>query len=140
MFKENSIRNVALGVVIKDNKLLVENGTDKVKGITFYRCLGGGIEKNELPDEAVKREFAEELNINITVKKELGVIDSVFTYNGKNGHEIVYLFDIEIPDEKYNETYIITDNGKTFTAEWIDINQFKTNKKILFPEGMLKYL
>ena len=31
MFKENTLRNVALGVVRKDNKILVEKGYDKVK-------------------------------------------------------------------------------------------------------------
>ena len=107
MFKENCIRNVALGCALKNNKLLVEKGIDKVKGITFYRCIGGGIETNELPIEAVKREFNEELNFDIIVNKPLGIIDNTFTYNGKQGHEIVHLFDITIPEKNYKEKYTI---------------------------------
>ncbi len=140
MFKENRTRKVALGFTLKNNKLLVEKGFDKIKGITFYRCIGGGIEENELPINAVKREFYEELNFNIIVNKELGIIDNTFVYNGKQGHEIVYLFDITIPNDNHKEKYTIIDNGTTFYGEWIDIDEFKEGKKILFPKDMIRYL
>ena len=44
MNKFKEIRPIVLGLEIKDNKLLVSEGFDKVKNQTFYRCLGGGIE------------------------------------------------------------------------------------------------
>ncbi|MCI9016872.1 MAG: NUDIX domain-containing protein [Clostridia bacterium] len=141
MFKENSIRKVALGFTLRNNKLLVEKGFDKVKKMPFYRCIGGGIEKNELPIEALKREFYEELNFNIIVNKELGIIDNTFVYNGKQGHEIIHLFDITIPDNNYSKKYTIVDNNNdTSYGEWIDISEFKEGKKILFPKDMLNYL
>lgn len=43
MDKFKEIRPIALGLAIKNNKLLVSEGFDKVKNETFYRCLGGGI-------------------------------------------------------------------------------------------------
>ena len=55
MFKEKDLRKIALGIAKKDNKVLVEKGHDKIEKIDFYRCLGGGIEENETPLEAVKR-------------------------------------------------------------------------------------
>lgn len=140
MFKENNLRKVALGIAKKDNKILVEKGLDKVKNISFYRCLGGGIEENETPLEAVKREFKEELDIDIIVNNELGTIDSKFVYNGKNGHELVYLFDITIPEEALKNDYRILDNDIPSEGEWINIDEFKSGKKIIFPEGILKYL
>lgn len=57
MFKENNLRKIALGIAIKDNKVLVKKGHDKIEQIDFYRCLGGGIEENETSLEAVKRKF-----------------------------------------------------------------------------------
>lgn len=140
MFKENCTRNIALGLTIHDNKILVEKGFDKTKEIFFYRCIGGGIEKNEKPIEAIKREFLEELGFEIIVNKKLGIIDSSFTYNGKLGHEIVHLFDITIPNSNYREKYAILDNNITSYGEWINISEFKENKKILFPTDMIKYL
>ena len=91
--------------------------------------------------EALKREFYEELNFNIIVNKELGIIDNTFVYNGKQGHEIIHLFDITIPDNNYSKKYTIVDNNNdTSYGEWIDISEFKEGKKILFPKDMLNYL
>lgn len=140
MFKENGVREIALGIAIKNNKLLVSKGIDEVKEITFYRCLGGGMEENETPIETVKREFKEELNIKIKVNKEVGVIDNKFIYNGKSGHEIVHLFDIEIDDKDYKEIYTVIDDDGTSFGEWISIDEFKSGEKILFPNDMIQYL
>lgn len=57
MDKFKEIRPIALGVVIRDNKLLVGEGYDKVKNETFYRCLGGGIKFTEKGEEALKRVY-----------------------------------------------------------------------------------
>ena len=44
MDKFKEIRPVVLGLVRRNNKILVSEGHDKNKNETFYRCLGGGIE------------------------------------------------------------------------------------------------
>ncbi len=140
MDKFKEIRPVVLGLAIKNNKLLVSEGFDKVKNETFYRCLGGGIEFLEKSEEALKREFLEEINISITVKDFLGISENIFTYQGKKAHELILFYSIEISDENYQEEYIVTDDyGKT-VAKWIDIDEFKNKNKILYPEEVFKYL
>ena len=124
MDKFKEIRPIALGLDIKNNKLLVSEGFDKVKNETFYRCLGGGIEFLEKSEEALKREFLEEINVDITVKDFLGILENIFTYQGKKAHELVLFYSIEISDENYQEEYkVIDDHGETI-AKWIDINEF----------------
>ena len=83
MDKFKEIRPIAIGIVKKGNKILVGEGFDKVKNQTFYRSLGGGIEFQETSKEALKREFKEELNIDIEVKELLSVEENIFTYKGK---------------------------------------------------------
>ena len=61
MDKFKEIRPIVLGLAIKNNKILVSEGYDKVKDETFYRCLGGGIEFLEKSEEALKREFMKKL-------------------------------------------------------------------------------
>ena len=140
MDKFKEIRPIALGLVIKDNKLLVSEGFDKVKNETFYRCLGGGIEFLEKSEEALKREFLEEINVNITVKDFLGISENIFTYQGKKAHELILFYSIEISDENYQEEYkVIDDHGETI-AKWIDIDEFKNKNKILYPEEVFKYI
>ena len=140
MDKFKEIRPIALGLVIKDNKLLVSEGFDKVKNETFYRCLGGGIEFLEKSEEALKREFLEEINVNITVKDFLGISENIFTYQGKKAHELILFYSIEISDENYQEEYkVIDDHGETI-AKWINIDEFKNKNKILYPEEVFKYI
>ena len=140
MDKFKEIRPIALGLAIKNNKLLVSEGFDKVKNETFYRCLGGGIEFLEKSEEALKREFLEEINVDITVKDFLEISENIFTYQGKKAHELILFYSIEISDENYQEEYkVIDDHGETI-AKWIDINEFKNKNKILYPEEVFKYI
>lgn len=140
MDKFKEIRPIALGLAIKDNKLLVGEGFDNVKNETFYRCLGGGIEFLEKSIDALKREFKEEININIVVKNFLGISENIFTYKGKNAHEIILFYSIEISDDDYKEEYIINDDCGKYKAKWIDIEEFKNQNKILYPEDVFKYI
>ena len=131
MDKFKEIRPIALGLAIKNNKLLVSEGFDKVKNETFYRCLGGGIEFLEKSEEALKREFLEEINVDITVKDFLGISENIFTYQGKKAHELILFYSIEISDKNYQEEYKVIDNHGETIAKWIDINEFKNKNKIL---------
>ena len=140
MDKFKEIRPIALGLAVKNNKLLVSEGFDKVKNETFYRCLGGGIEFLEKSEEALKREFLEEINIDITVKDFLGISENIFTYQGKKAHELILFYSIDISDENYKEEYkVIDDHGETI-AKWIDIEEFKNKNKILYPEEVFKHI
>ena len=138
MNKFEEIRPIVLGLAIKDNKLLVSEGFDKIKNQTFYRCLGGGIEFLEKSTDALKREFKEEINAEINVKEFLGVSENIFTYQGKDAHEHVFYYNIDISDKDYKDEYIVADDkGK---AIWINIDEFKNGNKTLYPEDVFKYL
>ena len=117
-----------------------EEKFDKVKNQTFYRCLGGGIEFLEKSSDALKREFKEEINVDISVNKLLGICENIFTYEGKNAHELILFYSIDIADSDYKDEYNIIDRGGEFSAKWIDIDDFKNKSKILYPEEVFKYL
>ena len=140
MNKFKEIRPIALGIAIKNKKLLVSEGFDSVKKQTFYRCLGGGIEFLEKSEDALKREFLEEINSNIIVKDFLGITENIFTYEGENAHELVFYYEIEIPEKDYKEEYTIIDNNKNNKVKWIDIGEFISKNKTLYPEEVLKYI
>lgn len=140
MFRSNSIRPIVLGLAKKDNKILVGQGYDKVKNQTFYRALGGGIEFTETSKDAIIREFKEEINADIIVHDLLDVSENMFTYKGNYGHEIVFIYSIDIPEKFYKEKYLIKDDSSEYTAIWVDIEDFKSGNKILYPDDFLKYL
>lgn len=140
MDKFKEIRPIVLGLVKKDNKLLVGEGYDKIKNQTFYRCLGGGIEFGEKSNEALEREFQEEIQADIIVKDFLGVAENIFTYNGKKGHELVLFYDAEMKDSDYKEEYHIADEEDSGLVKWIDVDEFKNQQKIIYPVEILDYL
>lgn len=66
--------------------------------------------------------------------------ENIFTYQGKNAHEIILFYNVKIKDGDFKEKYHIVDGDFEMNAYWIDIDEFKSNKKILYPEQIFKYL
>ena len=140
MDKFKEIRPVVLGLVKNGNNILVSKGYDKSKNQEFYRCLGGGIEFLENSIEALKREFKEEINIEIEVGSFLGVSENIFDYEGKSAHELILFYDAFINEKDYQEKYNLTDTDSESEAIWININRFKNKEIVLYPEQVFKYL
>ena len=140
MNKFKEIRPIVLGLAIKNDKLLVSEGYDHSRNQTSYRCLDGGIEFLEKSTDALKREFLEEINTNIIIKNFLGISENIFTYEGKNAHELVLYYEIDLADKDYKDEYIVNDDNGQSKATWININDFKNGNKILYPEEVFKYL
>lgn len=94
-FHQN-IRPIAVGVFEHGEKILVQKCKDTATEEEFFRLLGGGIEYGEKSDEALIRELKEELNCELDKLKLLDVEENVFTYHGKLGHEVVFLYRAEV--------------------------------------------
>lgn len=69
-----------------------------------------------------------------------GISENIFTYEGKNAHEIIFFYNIKIKEEDFKEKYHIIDDNSESDAYWVDINEFKNNNKILYPKEIFKYL
>jgi 8-oxo-dGTP diphosphatase/2-hydroxy-dATP diphosphatase len=88
-----------------------------------WNGFGGKVEENETIEEAAKREFKEESNIDIVSLKEVGIIDFIFLNNGKELE--VHIFDIEEYDGLPNETEEMMpkwfdENDIPFGEMWVD--------------------
>ncbi len=140
MDKYKEIRPIVLGMLKRNNKILVTEGYDNIKDETFYRSLGGGIEFLEYSKDALKREFKEEIKIDINVGEFLGISENIFTFNGKNAHELILFYDVSINDKDYKERYHIIDDNCETDAIWIDIDKFKNKELKIYPEQVLEYL
>ena len=138
MNKFKEIRPIVLGIAIRNNKVLVSEGIDHVKNQMFYRCLGGGIEFLEKSVDALKREFLEEIHSEIIVKDFLGISENIFSYEGKDAHELVLYYKIEIPEKDFKDEYIVIDDNRKSIAKWIDIDEFKNGNKILYPNNAIE--
>ena len=98
------------------------------------------VEFLENSKEDLKREFKEELNIDINVGEFLGISENIFTYNGKNAHELILFYNVDINDSDYKEKYHITDDNCETDATWINIDKFINKELKIYPEEVFKYL
>ena len=64
--------------------------------------------------------FKEELGVDINVEDFCGIAENIFTYQGKNAHELILFYNIKIKENDYKEKFGIPrqsglvneDNGK----------------------------
>mgnify|MGYP001034475830 FL=1 len=72
----------------------------------------------------MKREFAEEFGVEVKTGRRLDVTENVFSYEGRAGHEIVFVFEAFLPDEKscFPEGLPFAEPGMEGKfAEWITV-------------------
>jgi 8-oxo-dGTP pyrophosphatase MutT (NUDIX family) len=140
--KLQTIRPIAICIFKKDNRILVSEGFDSVKGTSFYRPLGGGIEPGETSQEAVRREIFEEMGLAIEELQLLGVLENIFSFEANPGHEIVFVYNAVFVDETvYDQHTIIAkeDNGEALKVLWKDVSTFDSYHQLV-PEGLSSLL
>ncbi|TNF29023.1 MAG: NUDIX domain-containing protein [Deltaproteobacteria bacterium] len=133
------IRPLALALISNDkNQYFFHEGSDSVKNETFYRPLGGGIEFGEQGADALKREFLEEINQEIAIGPLLNVYENIFTFEGKEGHEIVLLFKAHFLNEEcYHKTFDILEGNKVVgRAVWKSIEDIQKAGSKIYPLGI----
>ena len=140
--KEGKIDQKVMLVVIHDGKLLVGKGYDKTKNQHFYRLLGGSVNFQEKAEDAIRREIREELNSEIENLNPLDVIQNIFEYDGKKGHQICFVYTGNLTNKSVFEKETIHVVEPTYETEavWVPINEILENKIPVYPQIDLKSL
>ncbi len=138
----NRIRAIVLGLVQDGDRLFVSESFDAVNHQPYYRVLGGGIEFGERSLDALKREFREEIQAELTNIEYLCCLENLFVCDGKPGHEFVQLYRCDFADPKFYamERVLVQEGSQTIFAYWIAIDEFKSGDRRLVPESCLNYL
>jgi 8-oxo-dGTP pyrophosphatase MutT (NUDIX family) len=100
------------------------------------------VEPGETTREAVAREIAEELGLQIDALKLLGVLENIFVLDGQPKHEIVFVYDGRFVDESVyarDELHGWEANGEPLRATWRRLDSFE-EKHRLVPEGLWELL
>ncbi|MEU5780930.1 NUDIX hydrolase [Micromonospora lupini] len=137
----SSIRPIALAVPRRGEDLLVFEHHDSTNDEIFYRPLGGGIEFGETAEAAVRRELREELDVELLDVCLLGVLENLFQGFGRDGHEIVFVYDCRLTDQSLYERDTvgeILDNPGT-QVMWRSLSSFTAGRP-LYPAGLADML
>lgn len=141
MGKYNSIRPIALGLIRDGDRLFLSEGYNPQRKTTFYRALGGGVDFLETGQAALEREFQEEIQAELKNIEYLETIENIFTFKGKQGHELILLYRCDFVDPAfYQRDRVPFKEGKRKkTALWLDRQRFLSGELQLYPKEFLKY-
>lgn len=134
------IRNIAVGLVVRDGHVLVEIYPATARHGVFARVPGGGIEFGETALQAVHREFAEELAAELAVADPIAITENIFTSGAVSGHEVVHVFAIESPELDalpIDGELRVLDNHTT--VRWVALSALRSDDPPLYPVGMISY-
>jgi ADP-ribose pyrophosphatase YjhB (NUDIX family) len=133
------IRTVVLCVLRREDSVLVCRDVDRVSGQRWHRPPGGGVEFGERAEQALRREIREELGTEIADPRLLGVIENLFVFEGREGHEIVFVYAATAADPGLyaaEEIGITESDGTRHEAVWLPLSDFDDPRAPVYPPGI----
>lgn len=133
------LRATAIGILRRDDRILVSAVTQDTGQTIGWRPLGGGIEFGERAEETLTRELHEEIGATVRPLQRLGVLENLYTHEGVAGHEIVFVIEAEVlnPGQARPESFIVDEGGHRDRAAWVPVARFRSGAERLLPEGLL---
>lgn len=137
---DGSIKAKAFAVILSadGSRHAVWRGADHTKTpAEFHRLLGGHIEFGEYAVDTVVREIAEELGATFVDATLLGVLEEVFSFEGRAGHEIVFVYGGRLAERRVIPPTggVFSDDGQPILVEWRPVPD-SHNSLPLYPSGV----
>jgi len=152
---DDAIRVTARGIVTREEdggrrgddreELLVQRERGPA-GEAFLRPLGGGVEFGEHSREALRREFREELGVELVAVSPLGTYEDVFTVAGETQHEVWRLYEADIaaswPYDEDEFTATEPETGERIECVWKSVAELEADgdAETFYPEASLSDL
>ena len=94
-FEENgSVFNCRVnGVLIKEGKVLLS----KLRDDTNWTTIGGKVTFGETMENAILREFWEEMGVSCAVDRLMGIVEHFFDFKGKTFHQYLFVYRLTDP-------------------------------------------
>ena len=97
----------------------------KFKNDKFWTLAGGRVKAFEESKEALKREMFEELGIKVEVGNLKCSSENFFKHNGKDFHEIVLIYNINIIGEISSEKEFCGQESNELIYKWFEASEFE---------------
>ena len=131
---EGKIRVITLSIVRNEKgSILFDAMRDPKKNLDFLRPIGGGVDFAETCENAIVREFKEEIDAEVKECKLIKVFENIFEYNGKPGHEIVFFYEVILADNNFYEMkeILVKEGNENRVAKWYSKEEI--GKAVILP-------
>lgn len=138
-YLKQSIRNTVRAIARRNKEILVIQEVEDNE--IYYHLPGGGIEFREKIIEALKREVKEELEVEVINYNHIITIDNLFEVDGMKAHEIAHVYEVDLSKDIYHidEKAMLADVIPS-KIMWIEVDEFKSNKKVFYPKELVRLL
>ncbi|MBT2757589.1 NUDIX domain-containing protein [Mesobacillus foraminis] len=118
------------GIWIVDDRVLLHKAVNE----RHWSLTGGRVEIAEEAKESIKREFLEELDVDISVNRLVWIAENFFEYNGMDIHELGLYFSVSSNPHPYaiNSTPFYGMEGERLMYRWTPIEEIGNVE--LYPE------
>ncbi|MCP1547441.1 MULTISPECIES: NUDIX hydrolase [Methylorubrum] len=133
-----AIRVKVIGLAWRGDALLAVEVLDDRGRIKGLRPPGGSVAFGETREQALDREFREELGCGVAITSPWTVFENIYRHEGALGHEIVFSADIRLHDAALYDRDVIRfseDDGTACTARWCRPDALPDGAA-LFPDGL----
>ncbi|ART77026.1 NUDIX hydrolase [Sutcliffiella horikoshii] len=123
------------GVWIQDGRILLHRASeDKI-----WSLPGGRVEMNEASPLSLQREFKEELDLSVEIRRLVWIVENFFEYREKKVHEIGFYYLVSTEDKQAlpNGPFHGVE-GERLVYEWVPITELED--VVLYPEFLKKAL
>ena len=136
------IRPRAICLFRRGDSILVSFGIDPRTGGQYARTLGGAIEFGERAEHAIAREMREELGVEIRDLRLLGVLENIFEIEGRQRHEVIFVFDAALGDPAlYDRVGLpVNESACIAPARWMSIEALGDGGMPIYPKPLIDWL
>jgi ADP-ribose pyrophosphatase YjhB (NUDIX family) len=136
------IRVKVFGLIRRGEQVLLSFAIDPDTGVRYGRLLGGGIEPGERAEDAVHREFVEEIGAALVNVRRLGVVENIFTWQGDLHHEVIFVCAADFADRRLydREAFVVNEAVCDGPAEWVDLHRLLNGDITVYPSEILGFL
>ena len=136
----NVTRLCAFVFVRAEDRVLISEMHHPVEGV-FYRPPGGGVEFQELSEQAARRELLEELDLHLEPITFLGVREEIFSMDDEPYHEIGFIYEAWIERaalDALDGAPIVEDDNDVEIARVVSLTDLRGGRYApLYPEDVL---